>query len=980
MATEKFPVVGIALFGGEKNINTWYHAKYHAYKLTKQTSDNSLDKLSMSLFDAAVDLNPHQVDAALFAFQSPLSKGVLLADEVGLGKTIEAGLVLCQYWAERKRRLLVICPASLRKQWSLELEEKFNLPTFIMDAKSYREALRDGMEQPFSQRCVTIVSMNYANTRKEEVKAIPWNLVVIDEAHKLRNAYRSSNRIGQGIRWALMDRKKLLLTATPLQNSLLELYGLSTIIDEFIFGDLASYRSQYCGQDGDLPELRERLAGFCKRTLRQEVLEYIRYTERRAITTPFQPSDAEQALYEAISEFLRRDDTYSIPAQQKTLTTLILRKLLASSSSAVVATLTTMRRRLENMLADADKEIRLEDELILEAELSDEEAEEMIELDRDADSNIVDKDSGDSPKPPSAFEKIQKEIEELEQYIRWGEGIQTDTKSHALLTALDIGFQNMAAMGANRKALIFTESRRTQDYLKTFLEANGFAGQVVLFNGSNSDKESNRIFEEWIKINEKTGRLSGSWQADKRLALIEHFQDTASIMIATEAAAEGVNLQFCSLVVNYDLPWNPQRIEQRIGRCHRYGQQHDVVVINFLNERNAADRRVFEILRDKFQLFSGVFGASDEVLGSIESGVDFERRILAIYQQCRSQTEIEQAFKILQDEMEITITSRLAETRRSLLENFDQDVHDRLKVSLGEARDQLNQWGRLFWGVTRLVLENEAEFDDQNMSFELAESPVSEISAGYYQMITKDRPMENGPFVYRLSHPLGDYVLDKAKSEPTPPAHLRFDISHHPVKISVLEDLQGQRGYLILNKLTIDSFERDEHLLFSAFTEKGEYLDPEICDKLFQCRASVEDNQISSDAMKKLNAEAQRHTKATIHQALELSTRFFREERDRLGKWAEDLVVAAEKELRDTKTKIKQWQRQARSATTLGEQHEIESKLLELQRLQRRQRQHIFDVEDEIIAKRDGLIRDLEARMQQTVHEQTLFQISWEVS
>lgn len=223
-------------------------------------------------------------------------------------------------------------------------------------------------------------------------------------------------------------------------------------------------------------------------------------------------------------------------------------------------------------------------------------------------------------------------------------------------------------------------------------------------------------------------------------------------------------------------------------------------------------------------------------------------------------------------------------------------------------------------------------------------------------------------------------MLDKAKSEPAPPAHLRFDISHHPVKISVLEDLQGQRGYLVLNKLTIDSFERDEHLLFSAFTEKGEYLDPEICDKLFQCRASIEDNQISSDAIQKLDAEAQRHAKATINQALEHSTRFFREERDRLGKWAEDLVVAAEKELRDTKTKIKQWQRQARSATTLGEQHEIESKLLELQRLQRRQRQHIFDVEDEIIAKRDGLISDLEARMQQTVNEQTLFQISWEVS
>jgi superfamily II DNA/RNA helicase len=130
--------------------------------------------------------------------------------------------------------------------------------------------------------------------------------------------------------------------------------------------------------------------------------------------------------------------------------------------------------------------------------------------------------------------------------------------------------------------------------------------------------------QRWVEKNRDSGRPSGSRAVDVRTALIEHFRDEASILLATEAAAEGINLQFCSLVVNYDLPWNPQRIEQRVGRCHRYGQQHDVVVINFLNERNEADRRVLELLGEKFSLFNGVFGASDEVLGTIESGVDFE--------------------------------------------------------------------------------------------------------------------------------------------------------------------------------------------------------------------------------------------------------------------------------------------------------------------------------------------------------------------
>lgn len=145
-------------------------------------------------------------------------------------------------------------------------------------------------------------------------------------------------------------------------------------------------------------------------------------------------------------------------------------------------------------------------------------------------------------------------------------------------------------------------------------------------------------------------------------------------MIATEAAAEGVNLQFCALIINYDLPWNPQRIEQRIGRCHRYGQRFDVVVINFLNTRNHADQRVLELLTEKFNLFSGVFGVSDEVLGRIEGGLDFEKRILQIYDTCRQPDEIEAAFNALQVELEAVIAERIKETQAQLLENFDEDA------------------------------------------------------------------------------------------------------------------------------------------------------------------------------------------------------------------------------------------------------------------------------------------------------------------
>lgn len=963
-------------------MSTPYHAKYYANELTRRSSEEGVEKLSRSLFDATVDLNPHQIEAALFAFRSPLSKGVILADEVGLGKTIEAGLVLCQYWAERKRKLLVICPASLRKQWSMELEEKFNLPSFILEAKSYRECKNQG-KNPLLSSGIIITSYQFANRIKNEIRQVAWDLVVIDEAHKLRNVYRSNNKMGRGIKWAIEDRKKILLTATPLQNTLLELYGLSLLIDDHLFGDIASFRSQYMNNKGDLQALKERLKGFCHRTLRRQVLEYIKYTERRAITFPFHPTNEEQELYQAISDFLMREDTFAIPKRQRTLTTLILRKLLASSSQALAGTLTTMKERLEKLRDGLNQQVEDDDwieELIEYEEMDTELIEEDID-EEEANAEIV----ATREQLDINLEKIESEITELERYILWAKSIKIDSKSRALLKALKLGFEQLAEMGANRKALIFTESRRTQAYLKDFLEANGYAGKIVLFNGSNSDEESKAIYERWLAkqgIKSVLGVKNSSRSTEMRQALVEYFRDEAEIMIATESAAEGVNLQFCSLVVNYDLPWNPQRIEQRIGRCHRYGQKHDVVVINFLNQRNEADQRVYQLLEQKFNLFSGVLGASDEVLGTIESGVDFEKRILAIYQQCRTPEEIQKAFDALQQELDEKIKSRIADTRQALLENFDEDVHARLKINLDDAQVQLDRFGKMFWRLTRFILDKKAMFDEQELSFWLIESPSDNIPTGEYQLISK-RKIDKEPknkILYRLSHPLGEYVVNIGKTISTPSAEVIFDISNHPAKISVVEQLKGKSGYLILNKLTIESYDTEEYLLFNAFTDDGISLDQEVCEKMFNCLGNVRSIiEIPEDIKKRLIIDSERHMAATISKSLENNNRYFQEERERLEKWADDMILAAEKALAETKAKIKELKRQERHATTLQEQHQIQLKIRELEKLQRRQRQQIFDVEDEIMEKRDQLIDELEKRMKQRTEQETLFMIRWKV-
>lgn len=946
---------------------TEYHAKLFALELSKRHSVADAEKLAGALLDAQVDLNPHQVEAALFAFKSPLSKGAILADEVGLGKTIEAGLVLAQKWTEGRRRILVITPANLRKQWSQEIEEKFFLPTLILEAKNYNKLAKDGARRPFEQKKLVICSFQFAARHADELMVIPWDLVVIDEAHRLRNVYRPDNRIGRALKGALANVPKVLLTATPLQNSLMELYGLVSLIDDYTFGDVKSFRAQYARLtgDGQFEELKHRLQPVCHRTLRRQVLEYIRYTNRIPITQEFVPSEAEQSLYDMVSEYLRRPSLQALPSSQRTLMTLIMRKLLASSTFAIAGALDSLARKLERQLKD-DTNFRekLEEELSEDYEEYEEVADEWS-------------DNDDEPELLTAEDIgiIQQEIADLREFRDLAVSISENAKGQALLSALRAGFAKTQELGAAQKAIIFTESRRTQEYLVRLLSENGYADKLVLFNGSNSDPQSKAIYENWLRKHKGSDRVTGSRTADIRAALVEHFREHASIMIATEAAAEGINLQFCSIVVNYDLPWNPQRIEQRIGRCHRYGQLYDVVVINFLNKNNAADQRVYELLAEKFQLFSGVFGASDEVLGAVESGVEFEKRIVTIYQNCRSTDEIETEFERLRAEMDENINAAMEDTRRKLLENFDAEVHDRLKFNLDKSREYIGRYERILWAVTQHELRQHANFDDEYLTFTLKRAPDGlDVPTGGYG-IAKNGLSEHR---YRLGHPLAQHVIARARERNLNGADLVFDYSGWPAKAVNIEPLVGQSGILAARCLSFSGFDEQDHILLAAKTDDGRDIDPDIVRRLFEMPCRQADGEIGHDRALLDPILAQRE-QDVIEALKRQNAQWFSEESRKLEKWAEDKVFAAEKELQDAKARILELKREARSAESPEQQHRIQTQIQELEKSKRRLRQRIFEVEDEIIEERDQMIADLEARLQQDISKQELFTVRWAV-
>lgn len=939
-----------------------YQAKYFKEQLTLQRPSSSIENLASALAGARVDLNPHQVDAAMFAFKSPLSQGVLLADEVGLGKTIEAGLVLAQYFAERKRKILLIVPAALRNQWLSELDEKFYIKSIILESKNFNSLKKQGVTNPFLQKdSVVICSYNFVASKQYEVSKIDWDLVVIDEAHRLRNVYKNNNVTGRKLKESLANRKKILLTATPLQNNLMELYGLVSLIDDRVFGDAKIFRDKYINVDNEVTRnifLKARLQQFCKRTLRKQVVEYVPYTKRTAILEEYTPSTEEETLYNEVSEYLRSPVLYALPNSQRTLMTLVLRKLLASSSFAISGTLDSLILRLEKMLDGIDSTIDLEDyetldELMEEVDLSDED------------------DKVDVIK--QRYE-INKELEKLKSYAKIAKSIKRNSKGENLLTALEKGFSKATELGALKKAVIFTESRRTQDYLYNLLTDNGYEGKIVFLNGTNTDENSKRIYKEWVESHKGEDIVSGSKQADTKAAIVEEFRNKAEILIGTEAAAEGINLQFCSLLVNYDLPWNPQRIEQRIGRCHRYGQKNDVVVINFLNNKNDADKRVYELLDQKFKLFEGVFGSSDEVLGSIESGVDFEKRISDIYQKCKTAGEIKEAFDKLQEEYREQINEKIINARQTLLENFDEEVSSLLKVRNNETNKSISKYEKWLYNFMIAQGKNNIKaIDDTRFQY------TGKEYSGVYNLNWKDSDNRKEIFI-RREHPLCQKFIEECDNTVLNLAEITFEYSNSGRKISFIDTLSEKKGWISVSKLINNSFEEQEYLLVSAICDDGVEIEADLVDRLMALEVSSVKN-IEYPICQRVIKHQKGLELQTIKHIEMKNKEFFLQECSKLDEWSEDLKNNLLTEIKDIERLIKEKKKEFDNSIDLEllEMLDRKEELNKLKKLRDKKRRELYDEEDKIDEENDRLQAEMRNRVKGKTEVKPLFTIRFDI-
>ena len=614
----------------------------------------------------AVDPNPHQVEAVAFALGRLEQGGALLCDEVGLGKTIETGLLLTQLRTEGRGHVLIIVPVPLARQWQVELRDLFSLKSVVVGATNLAS---------HQERGIYIAGREFAGSPKWAPILAgrgPWDLVVVDEAHdtlstiyhrfgRKDGCYNENPKKGQARRAALIKTVAgpsplLLLTATPLQNSLLELWGLVHFVDPSatVLGHLPEFARLFTVNDGrainpdNQDELRGRIRGVMCRTLRSQAQPFLRtpFTARHCETINFHMQAAERELYLGVSNWLT-GKIAAYRASQQRMMALMLRRRMGSSVQALAASLTRLRNRMEGSGDEAwepDEETDME---LVEADIR-----ELIRLEKLAQKAL----RGSSPKLESLWELIER-IE------------------HGAMRGV-----------ASDKLVVFTESRRTLEAIVEFLDSKGLRGLVTAFSGTNDSPAAQTALENWER---QVGvHLDPSQRPERssavRAALVHEFKTRTRVLVATEAGAKGLNLQFCNCLVNFDLPWNPQRIEQRIGRVHRYGQLHDVVIVNFINLDNEGEERVYQLLRDKLQLFEGLLGASDAILGQVASALDFEKRVFELITACRTPAERQREFDRLELELDEQ-TRRLHDQRlqraRSLIADLDEDVQARLRLT-----------------------------------------------------------------------------------------------------------------------------------------------------------------------------------------------------------------------------------------------------------------------------------------------------------
>ncbi|MCY3811793.1 MAG: SNF2-related protein [Gammaproteobacteria bacterium] len=822
------------------------HRRYYAEDLVRLRRAGERRRQVASQRSGRVDPNPHQIDAVMFALRRIPQGGCILADEVGLGKTIEAGLVIAQLLAEGATRILIVVPRPLLGQWQNELYDLFGIDA-VEAAKPDSNVAGDG---------VFLAGREYAGGDtgfKRLTEAPPFDLCLIDEAHEVFAAiHRRFERDGSydehsrhartahRVRQIIGASPVLLLTATPIQNSLNELWGLVQYVDPTgtLLGEKPVFEDVFCTDDGrsaaheQTEELKRRLDAVVKRTLRRQAQEFLDkpFVGRRAQLFEYLMSPAERALYDDVTEYLLAPRLYAFHGSARQLLLLGFHRRMASSTAALAESLERVAGRLRTLLdgnaADAAA-----------AESADSFAEDLEEDDQvGAEARLQEQPVDAAPDSDG----VREELARVEDFVQRARALPQDSKAASLVTAVRLV---MDRPPDRRKVVIFTESLTTQDYLQRLLieQTELRDDDITLFRGTNDSPRAMAALRAWREDNQ--GDRLPSPSVAVRLALVHEFRTRSTVMISSEAGAKGLNLQFCDTVVNYDLPWNPQRIEQRIGRCHRYGQQRDVTVINFIAKDNEAQRLTFDLLSTKLDLFGNVLDMSDVVLQTPRSnaseqlvsalGPDFENQLRRIWERARSVREVEDELRRLGETMEERrrelerVKKRTVGLIESGLDDSVRDVFRRIEGDLPDALATLDEeLQRVLCGY--LDASRAAWRADERNGLRLLHIGASAHLPSPYSdgasLALGSVPPSVGMETLHLAHPLIKAAVAEARQTASGAFRVRFELGADAP--ALLQARHGSRGRLALSRIAHRGFEREDRLCVTAVFEDAEVLKP----------------------------------------------------------------------------------------------------------------------------------------------------------
>jgi superfamily II DNA/RNA helicase len=828
-----------------------FNRRLLAENLVRIRRPDDRERFAASQRQARIDPNPHQIDAVIFALRRLQEGGCILADEVGLGKTIEAGLVIAQRRAEGAERILLIVPKSLIGQWQNELLQLFGIQT--------RED-----QTGFLGPGVYLVGREFAGSERGSAPlsaAPPFDLVVIDEAHEifagLHKRYGRDGiydeasdeaRMAHRVRGFLRDTPVLLLTATPIQNSLAELWGLVQYVEPTgtLLGDISTFRKVFCDEDdrtlvpGQEHELQRRLSRVLQRTLRRQAQEFLDrpFTQRRCRLYEYAMSSDERALYDDVTEYLLEPSLFAFSGRQRRLLLIGFHRRMASSIPALAASLKNVAERLRRLAAGqtADDEAA--------AMLRDLEGEE--ELPKPVEEERV---------PAMDRKGALAELARVEELFTRARSLPSDAKARSFLEAIRLVLDRGRDGHGSGKAVVFTESITTQEYLRDLLLKAGLQDEeVTLFRGVNDHARANQALARWQA--EEGARLAPGIKPSRevavRLALVHEFRTRSKVMVCTEAGAKGLNLQFSETVINYDLPWNPQRIEQRIGRCHRYSQQRDVTVVNFINRDNEGQQLTFEILSRKLDLFGKVLDASDTVLHEPRTdtpeiavsalAVELENDLQSIYSRSRTVEEIAREIAALRDKIEGRREAYEREYRRTsqIIESrFDEEVRKVFRNLRSELPAALAQFDR---DVADLVdgylagsrIEYRRSGDGHLAVFDVLSEeglPVG-LGDGRRFAVGDARGLSDAEAL-NLIHPLVQAAIADARSWPGGSVVLRLPPEAPPD----LAGLAGRTGVLGVVLVDYGGFEPVQRLVAAAVVD-GAPIDPGLAARISRLPAA----------------------------------------------------------------------------------------------------------------------------------------------